>query len=75
MFASKNATKVKHGQDYFTVTEKYTYILHLDTYYIKGSFVKNHSNIEIKPFSIFLKIVYSSMEVMEFSGRVFYRGI
>ena len=53
MFASKNATKLKHGQDYVTATERYTtYILHLDTYYIKGSCVKNHSNIDIKPFSI-----------------------
>ena len=75
MFASKNATKLKHGQDYVTATERYTtYILHLDTYYIKGSCVKNHSNIDIKPFSIFLKIVYSS-KVMEFPGKVFYRGI
>ena len=43
-------------------------------YYIKESCVKNHSNIDIKPFSIFLKIVYSS-KVMEFPGKVFYRGI
>ena len=26
MFASKNATWVKHSQDYFTVTEKYMYL-------------------------------------------------